>query len=240
MLNSQATFMTVRGHTFYTSPLGADSVIVDLGANHGVFARRMSELVGGRYYLVEANPELQQLLKSETTFPVLFCAVAAHDGPIQFNLSKNDEGSSILTLPESSEYNCVLERSLEVPGKELRSILAEFQLARVDLLKVDIEGAEIGMLGTADPTVLENIGQITVEFHGEPVFGFGLQSEVERVMARLEGLGFVALDFSFPRRTDVLFVNLPFHGLSAARGWWWQLRYIVKEQVRRRMSSRAG
>jgi FkbM family methyltransferase len=239
MLNRQPDFMTVRGHTVYARRLGADAVIVDLGANRGEFARQMSKLIGGRYYLVEANPKLQQLLQSETAFPVLCCAVAPQNGPIHFNLSKNDEGSSILTLPPTSPYNCVLDSTLEVPGKELRSILAELQLASVDLLKVDIEGAEVGMLGTADPTLLERIGQITVEFHGDQVFGFGLQSEVERVVARLESLGFVALDFSFSRRTDVLFVNLPFHGLSAVRGRWWQLRYIVREQLRRRMSQLA-
>jgi hypothetical protein len=149
---------------------------------------------------------------------VLPYAVAPADGPIRFNVAKNDEGSSILTLPETSVYDCTLDRSAEVAGKRLESILAEIDEPRVDLLKVDIEGAEIEMLTTANATLLQAIGQITVEFHGDSIFGFGLHREVERAIDRLKGLGFVVLNFCRPMRTDVLFVSRAVHGLSQATG----------------------
>jgi hypothetical protein len=54
-----APFGVIRGHSLYTRPLGDDAVIVDLGANRGEFALQMSRRFGGRYYLVEGNPDLQ-------------------------------------------------------------------------------------------------------------------------------------------------------------------------------------
>ncbi len=36
---------------------------------------------------------------------------------------------------------------------------------RIDLLKIDIEGAEIGMFDDCTDEELSSIGQITVEFH---------------------------------------------------------------------------
>ncbi len=234
MNEMEQMFGEIRGHSLYTPPLGTHSVIVDLGANHGEFAVQMSRRFGGRYYLVEGNPDLQEGLRARTPFPVLSYAVAPQDGPIRFNVAKNDEGSSILALPETSVYDCTLDRTIQVAGRRLESILAEIDEPRIDLLKVDIEGAEIEMLTTADSTRLRAIGQITVEFHGDSAFGFGLQREVGRAIQRMERLGFVALNFSRPLRTDVLFVSRALHGVSRARGLWWRLCYDhVRHLVRR-------
>jgi FkbM family methyltransferase len=240
MIQMQQLFSGIRGHSLYTPPLGAASVIVDLGANRGEFALQMSRCFGGRYYLVEANPELHASLRSGTSFPVLPYAVAPVDGPVRFNVAQNDEGSSILPLPETSEYDCTLARTVEVAGKRLEAILAEIDEPHIDLLKVDIEGAEIEMLTTADPTLLRTIGQITVEFHGDSVFGFGMYREVKQAIQRLRGLGFLALNFSRPLRTDVLFVNVALHRLSGPRALWWQLRYDHTSHLVRRFRDRFG
>jgi FkbM family methyltransferase len=230
-----AIFAAIRGHSLYIPPLGSNSVIVDLGANRAGFALQMSGQFGGRYYLVEGNPDLQAGLRAQTPFRVLPYAVAPRDGPIRFNLAKNDEGSSILALPETSVYDCTLDRTLEVPGKRLESILAEVDEPHIDVLKVDIEGAEVEMLTSADAACLRAIGQITVEFHGDAVFGFGLHREVDHAISRMERLGFVALNFSRPLRTDVLFVSRELHGLSRARSLWWKLWYDHTDNFVRRV-----
>jgi hypothetical protein len=59
---------------------------------------------------------------------------------------------------------------------------------RVDLLKIDLEGAEIEMLTTANAARLRAIGQITVKFHGDSVFGSGLHQEVDRSTRKDPGL----------------------------------------------------
>src|SRR5262249_40125580 len=155
-------------------PLDSDSVVLDLGANRGEFAKQMSNRYGGTYYLVEANPVLAEALRVEGRFPVWHCAVAATEGPIHFNISQNDEGSSILNLPVESVYNCVLHETIEVQARKLESLFNEIRAPRIDVLKMDIEGAEVMVLRSLADTILRAIGQITVEFHSDPVFGFDL------------------------------------------------------------------
>src|SRR5215813_1629046 len=89
-------FETIHTHTIYAPPLDSDSVVLDLGAHCGEFAKKMSARYGGTYYLVEANPVLAEALRVEGSFPVWHCAVADTEGPIHFHIAHNDTGSSIL------------------------------------------------------------------------------------------------------------------------------------------------
>src|SRR6516165_9318324 len=136
----------------------------------------------------------------------------------------NDTGSSLLTLPRESVYNCVLRETIQVQARQLESLLAEFRAPRIDLLKMDIEGAEVGILRSLSRATLRAIGQITVEFHSDPVFGFDLHREVEDVIRSLQRQGFLSLDFSGRARLDVLFVNRAIHRIPRLQRvlWQWQ------------------
>jgi FkbM family methyltransferase len=216
-------FEKIQGHTIYAPPLGSDSVVLDLGANRGEFAKQMSARYGGTYYLVEANPVLAEALRVEGRFPVWHCAVAATEGPIPFNIAQNDEGSSILNLPMESVYNCVLRETIEVQARKLESLLPEIGAPRIDLLKMDIEGAEVMVLRSLPGATLRAIGQITVEFHSAPMFGFDLRRDVEEVIRSLRRHGFLCLDFSWSRR-DVLFVNRAIHHIPQLQRVRWEFR----------------
>ena len=217
-------FATIHTHTIYTPPLGTDTVVLDLGAYRGEFAQEMSARYGGTYYLVEANPVLAEALRVEGRFPVWPCAVAETEGLVPFHIAHNDTGSSLLTLPRESVYNCVLRETIQVQARQLESLLAEFRAPRIDLLKMDIEGAEVGILRSLSRATLRAIGQITVEFHSDPVFGFDLRREVEEVIRSLQRQGFLCLDFSGRARLDVLFVNRAIHRIPRLQRvlWQWQ------------------
>jgi FkbM family methyltransferase len=214
-------FEQIRGHTIDTSHLNSRSIIVDCGANKGGFSREMSDRFGGEYTLAEANPLLSEMLRSEKRFRVIHCAVSDREGTIPFNIAVNDEGSSILALPTQSTIECTLQKIVEVPTRKIEAILAETGSRQIDLLKIDIEGAEIQVLDSISAAALETIGQITVEFHCDSLFGFGMADDVSRVIARLRGLGFLCLDFSNDRRLDVLFINLGRYPLS-----WWRRKIL--------------
>ena len=215
-------FTQIRGHTVYSPALNKDSVILDLGANHGEFAKQMSDLFGGTYYVVEANPDLSNELAFDGRFSVLNYAVTDSEGPISFNLAHNDEGSSILTLPKQNALNCVLRETVIVQAKRLQSIISELGISKIDLLKMDIEGAEVSVLASLEPEILQRIGQITVEFHSAPEFGFDLGLGVENVLRRMRKLDFITMDFSFPQRIDVLFINRTINKTSSGDAIRWQ------------------
>jgi FkbM family methyltransferase len=177
---------------------------------------------GGTYYLVEANPVLAEALRVEGSFPVWHCAVAATEGPIPFHIAHNDTGSSLLTLPRESVYNCVLHETVQVQAKTLESLLTEIRAPRIDLLKMDIEGAEVMVLRSLSGATLRAIGQITVEFHSDPVFGFDLRRDVEEVIRSLQRHGFLCVDFSGTSRLDVLFVNCALHRIPWLQRMMWE------------------
>lgn len=51
-------FANVRGHHFLAKPINRDSVVLDLGANHGEFSKSIESRFGCRPRMVEANPDL--------------------------------------------------------------------------------------------------------------------------------------------------------------------------------------
>jgi hypothetical protein len=74
----------------------------------------------------------------------------------------------------------------------------------VDLIKMDIEGAELDVLESAPTELLQSIRQLTIEFH-EFVYPQS-RARIEALKKRFRHLGFWVVDFS---RTnyDVLFVH---------------------------------
>ncbi len=86
----------------------------------------------------------------------------------------------------------------------LDKFLAKFSLGHIDLIKIDIEGAETDMLTSASNELLSKLGQITIEFHDFPYLD--LEEKTKYIISRLESIGFYRIDFS-RNRTDILFVN---------------------------------
>jgi FkbM family methyltransferase len=220
----KSPFEKLRGHTLFIEGISKKPIILDLGANHGEFSNMLNTRFPGRYLLVEANPVLAETLSTETDFQVCNAAVAPKCGTVPFHIAKNDEASSLLTLPESSVYDAKVVSTVEIPGLDIDTICKEIQEPIIDLVKIDIEGAEVEVLKACSAETLERLGQITVEFHCDPSFGFELSSGTEEVRERLDRLGFVVLDFSGGNRNNVLFINRKIHRVTAVREIAWKNR----------------
>jgi FkbM family methyltransferase len=209
----------VREHTFIPGLLGPEPVVLDLGANRGDFSAELFSRHGARCFVVEANPVLAARLKEDARFRAWECAVAATGQPMPFHIAHNDEGSSLLQLPPRNLWGRTLSRTVEVRARTLDSIAADLPAGRIDLVKMDVEGAEVEVLGSASRETLRRIGQVTVEFHSDPQFDFDLATGVEAAIRRLRREGFMAIDFSSGRRLDVLFLNVGLLGLSRWAAW---------------------
>jgi hypothetical protein len=107
----------------------------------------------------------------------------------------------------------------------------------VDLLKLDIEGAEFEVIESTPDSILRSIGQITVEFHDfQPRFaGRGL---FERARRRLVNLGFACCLMSFRSNGDVLFLNSEQLRLRAGRRFYCEFgaRWVEKFRSLRQVS----
>lgn len=141
----------------------AGDVVIDLGAGVGEDAVVFSELVGssGRVLAVEAHPDTAACL-GETVrrsklrnVEVLPVAVSDRSGSIRIGSTNHHVANSIMHGNEGGA---------EVPTRRLDAILQERGIDRVDLLKINIEGAELTALDGLGSS-LASVRNVVVSCH---------------------------------------------------------------------------
>jgi len=202
--------------------------VIDAGAHKGEFSLQLTEKYGCSCYLVEANPRLAAELPSSVK-GVANAALSAQDGTVKFLVEENLEASQVVSTPsvESRGGNKVVE----VESLSLATLLQRFHLKKIDLLKLDIEGAEFPLLASVSSDLLSSISQITVEFHDfKPEFQGQKLYETSR--DRLIKLGFLCCPMSFRTHGDVLFLNIKHLPLSLLNQFLIQhiARWVLKLQ----------
>lgn len=143
--------------------------IVDLGANIGVFCLWAAERVpDARIVAVEPFPSTYERLVQNISRNGLSArvtcrqaAVASQDGPIRM-----DGRPTTSSYCRSTVWHVDGDHAIEVPGCSLATILHDAGLDEVDLLKVDIEGAEYDLFLNSPDDVLRRCGTIVFEYHG--------------------------------------------------------------------------
>jgi len=199
-LHYQMTFVGFQGHSYIRELLNPDSVVLDLGANKGSFAREIHEAIGCRVTCVEANPKLAAALDGKDWLVVRNLAVCGRSGELTFHVSTNLEASSIGRLV-GFEY----ESEITVPAITLEQIIDSLGRERINVLKCDIEGAEIEAFAACPDKTLLRLDQINIEFHHWA--GMGTTEEFVALKRRLADLGFYIINFNTKTDWDVLFVN---------------------------------
>lgn len=187
-------------HAICPDLLKPSSVVIDLGANVGAFANEMAGRFHCQVYAVEASPRVFEEIPTGSLVQKFNFAICATSGPITLNVSSNSEATSLKRL-NGFEYI----ETATVPGLRLDDFIKNNAIPQPDLLKVDIEGAEIEVFNSCSDAFLESIDQITVEFH--EWLGISSRAEVEDLVRRLRGLGFFSFKLARENYSDVLFVN---------------------------------
>ncbi|MGH7654824.1 MAG: FkbM family methyltransferase [Gemmatimonadaceae bacterium] len=162
-------------------------VVFDVGANQGIFAAMMSNLVGrdGRVHAFEPSPDTCKLLlstlaaraRNPANVAVNAMAVGAEDGVAMLHTPQRDHGQASMRTHDSGSWSGgAAVESREITVRRLDTYVAAQQLARIDVVKMDIEGAELpalrgfaGSLHTFHPVVVcELCGAWTRAFDYEP------------------------------------------------------------------------
>jgi FkbM family methyltransferase len=162
--------------------LATDRLIVDAGANIGCFSLYAAsrsphghvfalEPSSGNFRRLQDNIRLNRLDHRITALPV---GVAAATGTQELDVSH--------ASPYHSPYTRMGPHRETVRVLSLAALLAEIGgPERVDLLKMDCEGAEMDCLLASSPADLARIRRIALEYHEWA--GFSLRSLVERLAA---------------------------------------------------------
>jgi FkbM family methyltransferase len=147
----------------------ADRVIVDAGANVGLFtcwaAARNREAV---ITAVEPSPaNFRRLVQHVRTN-----GFENRVQPVQAALSASERTVWLSERPAESQAFYVTDRpapqSVEVPAMSLPALLERVPHDRIDFLKMDVEGSEYPVLTATPAGVLQRIRRISLEYHDPP------------------------------------------------------------------------
>jgi FkbM family methyltransferase len=142
-------------------------VFVDCGANVGLFSLMAGGLVGptGKVVSIEANPDTVKLLNRNLAANGLpegkNCAVSATNGTAEFLIAS--AGDVYGTL-KSNEYVPAESKTISVTTRTLDDIVQDAGLAKVDFIKIDVEGGEIDCLRGADKTLRNHKPMVVLEY----------------------------------------------------------------------------
>jgi FkbM family methyltransferase len=148
-------------------PRGA--TFVDIGANIGWFSLLAASLVGptGRVIAVEPNPRnvalLRQSAKDNGFDNIDVAAVALGERPGAAALET--DGSNGRLIPIDGPPLQAVEASFVVATFPLDTVLNELGAGRVDVVKIDVEGAEPFVIRGATRTISESRPLLISEFY---------------------------------------------------------------------------
>lgn len=200
---------TVLSHSVVTSAVpNRDAIIFDCGANRGEFAQWAQSRFAARVFSFEADPKLAESLPVVPGVTSLNIAIGATDG--QMHLRRHTKNCTSAYYNEGGNAG----DAFSVECRSLESFCSEKSIKHIDLLKLDIEGAELSVLETGTPSFFGMVSQVTCEFHD-----FLDPSEIPRikkVLVRMRRLGFLVICMSYRTYGDVLMLNKSHIKLGAA------------------------
>lgn len=150
-------------HYILSELLNSDSHIVDLGANVGNFYTLMHNKYGCTCYAVEASPKLFVDLPALPNIYTYNYAIGKYNGETDFYLSEDSEANSLQPVIASTFG---LTDTITVRMITIEKFFLDQKIPfPLDLLKIDIEGAETDVINTLPDTMLNKVRQIPIEFH---------------------------------------------------------------------------
>ena len=167
----KSKIMVLQGEMSYGSPyieiyildaynirlLKEGMIVVDVGANIGVYTILAAEKVGknGKVIAIEPEPKnYQQLLKNiklnnfQNVIPINI-ALADHNGSEKLYISYCAGLHSLIASENTIS-------SIKVPLKTVDKLLEELNLKKIDIIKIDTEGSELPVLKGAEKTLKAN------------------------------------------------------------------------------------
>jgi FkbM family methyltransferase len=167
-------------------------VMVDVGANVGYMTMLGARRVGpaGRVLAIEPNPYMVEAMRrhldkngiSNVSIVQAGCSRAKGSFPLYLSPDRNPGMTSL------SAKNAHSQRSIQVDVVPLDELVAEFNPPSLDVLKIDVEGAELQVLQGAKETLRRFRPVILMELDPRLLSSFG--TKPEQILELLAGLGY--------------------------------------------------
>jgi len=149
-------------------------IILDIGGNIGItsvyFANKFPN---AKIYTFEPVPQNYEILKKNTekydNIHIFNVGLGCEDGSFEIYMSEDDEnfgGASLYS--EAGGVN--VESRVKCQVRNVDDMLNEIGISRIDLIKIDTEGAEYDILTTIKKDTLTQVKWIIGELHGNRDF----------------------------------------------------------------------
>jgi FkbM family methyltransferase len=188
-------------HSFIADYLSPQSYVVDCGSHLGEFSKHIINTWQCKVFGLEPDPRFFKRLPQLDNGKFFQLALSNREGAKKLFLGKSN-CSSLYFSENGNEDSCLVE-TVSLP-----EFCTNNNIHKIDLLKMDIEGAEIDVLYQLENNFLKNkVVQLTVEFH--TFLDSNASPHILRIISKLKRNNFYYVRFS--RATDdVLFINQKF------------------------------
>ena len=162
-------------------------IVIDVGAYCGLSALTFSRAVGpkGRVVAVEPDPRnmeaLRLNLQGVENIQIVNKAISGARGEVLF-LSEGNMGAAIVAGVTGRN------KTIAIEAVTLRDVIEEARLPRVDIVKIDIEGAEYGVIESSEDLISSLGARWSVELHTDLVTSQPI--DVERVRKVFDRAGY--------------------------------------------------
>ena len=183
----------VEPNFIYRPELSADSVVIDAGCSYQAdFSLCLMERHGVRAIGVDPTRKHQAALTAIAAqhrgrFSHVPWAIAAQDGTLTFHESRVNESGSLF----DDHVNVLSDETTryDVEAVSLGTLIGRLGLSRVDILKLDLEGAEYELFERLTARDLQPFRQLFVEFHHHAVRHVDV-ADTRRLVKRVADFGF--------------------------------------------------
>jgi FkbM family methyltransferase len=181
--------VNISGHWVYPHSFSNNPIIFDLGSNYGNFSREMKMQYDSINFMFEANPDVCE--RASKDFGLIFNIAASNTTENrEFYVSNNHEASSF-NKQVTDNWGLKTKKIVSTANWSEMLKLTEKEDKEIDLIKIDIEGAEIEFLENFTNEQLNSIKALTVEFHDW--LDLSLSKKTIDVINRMKNNGFFCL-----------------------------------------------
>jgi FkbM family methyltransferase len=161
------------------------NTVVDVGANIGLWTEYIKHTAKcQKVYSVEPNKDALKILKNTFGSDVVVVekALSNKDGQIEFFVDSNNS-----TVSSVAKIN-LADETYKVDCISFKSFIQQYDIKKIDLLKVDIETGEYDLLGSMTDSDLGMIDNILMEYH--LMGGRTYDVDVSKILNQLKNAGF--------------------------------------------------
>lgn len=185
-----------------------DDFIFDIGANIGIYSLIASKKIGGsgRVYAFEPAPVAYSSLKKNIELNNFNNIVVIQKG------ISDKSGEAIFNICDDDAYNSLGETPMKgISRKEIIEIesIDEFvkrnNILKVDIIKIDTEGAEFLILKGAEETL--RIYKPKIFFEHNPYATVGFDNTPEDTLIFLKLLGYKLFEFDNDNLKEIIEIN---------------------------------